>query len=178
MDFTTFGGHMSTRIAAAVAVAAGLAVAGPAAAQQAAPAPQQNIVEVAQAAGTFQTLLAAAQAAGLVGVLTSEGPFTVFAPTDEAFGKLPAGTVEALLADPAKLAEILKYHVVPGRISAADVMQAGMAHPKTAQGAELHVRVQDGKVLVDNATVVAADIQASNGVIHVIDAVILPPAAR
>jgi uncharacterized surface protein with fasciclin (FAS1) repeats len=161
-----------------VAAAAALVMVAPAAAQQAAPATQKDIVAVAQEAGTFRTLLAAAQAAGLVDVLRSEGPLTVFAPNDEAFAKLPAGTVEALLADPAKLAEVLKYHVVPGRIMAADVMRAGMAHPKTAQGAELHVRVQDGKVLVDNATVIAADIMASNGVIHVIDAVVLPPAGR
>jgi uncharacterized surface protein with fasciclin (FAS1) repeats len=155
----------------AVAVAAGtLVLAGPAAAQQA----QKDIVEVAAEAGTFGTLLAAAQAAGLVEVLKGEGPLTVFAPTDEAFAKLPAGTVEALLAAPAQLAEVLKYHVVAGRVMSADVVRAGMAHPTTVQGERLHVRVENGRVLVDGAQVTTADIEASNGVIHVIDAVVLP----
>ena len=133
-----------------------------------------DIVEVAAEAGSFQTLLAAVEAAGLVEVLKSDGPFTVFAPTDEAFAKLPEGTVEALLADTDKLASILKYHVVPGRISAADVLSAGKAAPTTAQGQALNVRVVEGTVMVDAATVVAADVPASNGVIHVIDTVVLP----
>ncbi len=133
-----------------------------------------DIVEVATQAGTFKTLVAAVQAAGLAATLKGEGPFTVFAPTDAAFAELPEGTLEALLADPAQLAEILKYHVVAGRISAADVLAAGSAHPVTVQGQRLDVRVVDGKVMVDAATVVAADVQASNGVIHVIDRVVLP----
>jgi uncharacterized surface protein with fasciclin (FAS1) repeats len=162
---------------AGVVVGAGMLVAAPAMGQQAM-APQKDIVEVAAEAGTFQTLLAAARAAGLVDVLKGPGPFTVFAPTDEAFAKLPAGTVEGLLADPAKLAEVLKYHVVSGRVMAADVVRAGTAHPETVQGSRLHVRVENGSVLVDGARVVAADVQASNGVIHVIDAVVLPPAGR
>jgi uncharacterized surface protein with fasciclin (FAS1) repeats len=165
------------RKAMAGVVAATLAVAAPAAAQQAASSPK-DIVDVAAEAGTFRTLLAAAEAAGLVEVLRSAGPLTVFAPTDEAFGKLPAGTVEALLADPAQLAEVLKYHVVAGRVMAADVVAAGMAHPVTVQGGALHVRVEGGRVLVDGATVIMADIEASNGVIHVIDAVVLPGSGR
>jgi uncharacterized surface protein with fasciclin (FAS1) repeats len=176
MDTNSVGDSMRTGMAA-VAVAAGILVAAPVAAQQPV-APQKDIVEVAAEAGTFQTLLAAARAAGLVDVLKGAGPFTVFAPTDEAFAKLPAGTVEALLADPAKLAEILKYHVVAGRVMAADVVRAGMAHPETVQGSKLHVRVENGRVLVDDAQVVVADVMASNGVIHVINAVVLPPAGR
>jgi uncharacterized surface protein with fasciclin (FAS1) repeats len=168
---------MRTGMKAAAVAVLGMLVAAPAMAQQAA-APQKDIVEVAAEAGTFQTLLAAARVAGLVDVLKGAGPLTVFAPTDEAFAKLPAGTVEGLLAEPAKLAEVLKYHVVAGRVMSADVIRAGMAHPETVQGARLHVRVENGRVLVDGAQVVAADIMASNGVIHVIDAVVLPPAGQ
>lgn len=134
----------------------------------------KDIVGVATDAGIFKTLLAAAEAAGLVATLQSAGPFTVFAPSDAAFGNLPEGTVEGLLQDPARLAEILKYHVVSGRIGAADVLAAGAATPTTVQGQRLDVRVVDGKVMVDGATVVQADVEASNGVIHVIDAVVLP----
>ena len=134
----------------------------------------KDIVDVAAEAGSFETLLAAASAAGLVETLKSEGPFTIFAPTDEAFDKLPEGTVEALLENPDKLAAILKYHVVPGRIAAKDVIAAGSARPATAQGQSLNVRVVDGKVMVDDATVITADVAASNGVIHVIDTVVLP----
>lgn len=134
----------------------------------------KDIVGVAAEAGGFGTLLAAAEAAGLVETLRSAGPFTVFAPTDAAFDKLPEGTVEALLQDPERLAAILEYHVVPGRITAGDVLEAGAATPTTAQGRRLDVRVVDGKVMVDGATVVQADVEASNGVIHVIDAVLLP----
>jgi uncharacterized surface protein with fasciclin (FAS1) repeats len=164
---------MIRRVLAVAAVVAGAGVVpGTVAAQEAG----KDIVEVAAAAGSFKTLLAAAEAAGLVGTLKSAGPLTVFAPTDEAFAKLPAGTVEALLKDPVKLAAILKYHVVPGRVLAADVVKAGKAQPATAQGGKLDVRVLDGKVKVDAATVVKADVLASNGVIHVIDTVVLPPA--
>jgi len=134
----------------------------------------KNIVETATAAGQFNTLLAAAQAAGLVDVLTSDGPFTVFAPTDEAFAKLPAGTVEELLKEENrdKLAAILTYHVVPGKYMAADVL--GMSSLETAQGSMLAVSLKDGKAYVDNAQIIKTDIIASNGVIHVIDSVVLP----
>jgi transforming growth factor-beta-induced protein len=136
----------------------------------------QDIVEVAAEAGSFNTLLAAAQAAGLVDVLKSEGPFTVFAPTDEAFAALPEGTVEALLANPEALAAILLYHVVPGKVFAADVV--GLESAETAQGSSIRISVYGDTVRINDATVIAADIEASNGIIHVIDAVILPPSAR
>jgi uncharacterized surface protein with fasciclin (FAS1) repeats len=155
------------------AIGAVVALGAPAAASAQAP---KDIVTVAVEAGSFKTLVAAVEAAGLVGVLQGEGPFTVFAPTDAAFAKLPAGTVEALLADKDRLIAVLTYHVVPGRIAASDVMSAGRAAPTTVQGQQLNVRVENGAVLVDGARVVTADIAASNGVIHVIDTVILPPA--
>ena len=130
-----------------------------------------DIVDTAVAAGSFKTLAAALQAAGLVDTLKGPGPFTVFAPTDEAFAKLPAGTVEALLKDKAKLTEILTYHVVPGRVMASDVVKLKSA--KTVQGASVDIR--SGKdVMIDNATVVKANVVASNGVIHVIDTVLMP----
>lgn len=134
----------------------------------------KNIVSVAKEAGMFQTLLAAAEAADLVGVLTGNGPVTVFAPTDEAFAKLPAGTVESLLKPENKdqLAAVLSYHVVPGRVYAKDAVRAGRA--ETAQGGEVVIDIVNGKLKVDSATVIANDIDASNGVIHVIDSVILP----
>ncbi len=135
----------------------------------------QDIVDVAAEAGTFSTLLAAAEAAGLVDVLKSEGPFTVFAPTDEAFAALPEGTVESLLANPEALAAILLYHVVPGKVMAADVVNLESA--ETAQGASIRISVYGDTVRINDATVIAADVEASNGVIHVIDAVILPPSA-
>ena len=122
----------------------------------------------------FKTLAAALQAADLVETLKGKGPFTVFAPTDAAFAKLPKGTVEDLLKpeNRAKLTAILTYHVVPGRVMAADVVKLSKA--KTAQGSEAKIRVEDGKVYVDDAQVTATDIKAGNGVIHVIDSVILP----
>jgi len=134
----------------------------------------RNIVQVATDAGSFTTLVAAVQAAGLSGVLQGEGPFTVFAPTDQAFAALPAGTVEALLADPATLATILTFHVVPGRVTAADIVGAGGAQPTTVQGQTLNITVVNGGVRVNGAQVTTADIAASNGIIHVIDAVLLP----
>ncbi len=137
------------------------------------PAPQ-TIVDIAVADGRFTTLVAAVQAAGLVETLSSEGPFTVFAPTDDAFAKLPEGTVESLLADPEALANILLYHVVPGKVMAADVVNVEYA--LSAQGAPIDVMVKDGNVFVNDAQVIIPDIAASNGVIHVIDTVILPPA--
>lgn len=139
-----------------------------------APAAPGDLVEVAVEAGNFTTLVAAVQAAGLVETLQGEGPFTVFAPTDEAFAQLPEGTVEGLLEDPEALAEILTYHVIPGRVLAADVIEAGEVEPETVQGEALDVRVMDGTVHVDEATVTTADVMASNGVIHVIDTVLMP----
>lgn len=133
-----------------------------------------NIVEVAVANGSFTTLVAAVKAAGLVGTLSSPGPFTVFAPTDAAFAKLPAGTVEALLADKAKLASILTYHVVSGKVGAADVIKMKGGMTKSVQGSSLDIQVRDGKVFVDGAQVIMADVKASNGVIHVIDTVVMP----
>jgi len=139
-----------------------------------APADPGTIVDVATSAGTFNTLVAAVQAAGLAGTLSGPGPFTVFAPTDAAFAKLPAGTVEALLQDPEALAAILTYHVVQGRVTAADVVQLTAA--TTVNGQSVTIEVSGGTVRVDGATVTATDIQASNGIIHVIDTVLLPDA--
>ncbi len=130
-----------------------------------------DIVDTAISAGQFKTLVKAVQEAGLVDTLKGEGPFTVFAPTDEAFAKLPPGTVEALLKDKEKLAQILTYHVVAGKVKAADVKPGDV---KTVQGQSLKVRVQGGAVMVNNAKVTKTDIMASNGVIHVIDTVVLP----
>ena len=134
----------------------------------------KNIVETAREAGSFTTLLAAVDVAGLGDTLADGGPFTVFAPTDEAFAKLPEGTVESLLADPARLTEVLTYHVVPGRVTAAAA--AGLSSAPTVQGDELPIST-DGGVHVGDANVVIADIEAANGVIHVIDRVLLPAAA-
>ncbi len=131
-----------------------------------------DIVETAVAAGSFNTLVAAVKAAGLVETLQSDGPFTVFAPTDEAFSKLPEGAVESLLANPDQLREVLLYHVVPGRVMAADVVNLG--HATTAQGQDLAIRASDGSVTINEARVTTTDIQTSNGVIHVIDSVLLP----
>jgi uncharacterized surface protein with fasciclin (FAS1) repeats len=132
-----------------------------------------DLVAVASGAGSFNTLVAAVKAAGLVETLQGKGPFTIFAPTDEAFAKLPAGTVESLLKPENKdqLIAILTYHVVAGKVMAADVktMQA-----KTVNGKELTIKVADGKVTVDSAKVTKTDVAASNGVIHVIDTVVLP----
>ena len=137
----------------------------------------KNIVEIAAEAGSFNTLVAAVKAAGLVETLSGTGPFTVFAPTDAAFAKLPAGTVEALLGDKAKLTSILTFHVVAGKVMAADIIKANGAKPTTVNGLPVDVVVRDGKVYVNGAQVVTADIVASNGVIHVIDAVLIPTAA-
>ena len=138
------------------------------------PAQAGDIVDVAVADGRFTTLVAAVQAAGLVETLKSEGPFTVFAPTDDAFAKLPAGTVEGLLKDIPTLKNILLYHVVPGKVMAADVVK--LTSTDTALGKPVSIKVEDGKVFVNDAQVIITDVEASNGVIHVIDTVILPPA--
>ncbi len=136
--------------------------------------PAKNIVQVAVENGSFNTLVAAVKAAGLAETLQGPGPFTVFAPTDAAFAKLPAGTVEALLADKEKLASILTYHVLSGKVGASDVIKGNGAKPETVNGQPLDIVVRGGKVYVNGAEVVMADVQASNGVIHVIDAVLMP----
>jgi uncharacterized surface protein with fasciclin (FAS1) repeats len=138
----------------------------------------QTIVGVAINNGSFKTLVAALKAADLVGALQGKGPFTVFAPTDAAFAKLPAGTVDALLKDPKALAAILTYHVVPGKVMAADVIKAGGAKPATLNGAKLDIVVRNGMVYVNTGMVTTADVAASNGVIHVIDTVLLPPTGK
>ena len=162
------------RIAAAVIASAALAISLPASAADAMTKKSQDIVDTAVAAGSFKTLAAALDAAGLVATLKGPGPFTVFAPTDAAFAKLPAGTLDNLLKpeNKAKLASILTYHVVPGKVMAADVVKLTSA--KTVQGQSVKIAVTGGKVSVDGANVTSTDIAASNGVIHVIDAVILP----
>ena len=131
----------------------------------------KDIVDTAVEAGTFNTLARALTEAGLVETLKGAGPYTVFAPTDAAFAKLPAGTLEALLADKAKLTKVLTYHVVPGKVMAADV--AKVSRVKTVQGQNVKIATGPG-VKVNNANVVKPDVEASNGVIHVIDAVMLP----
>ncbi len=135
---------------------------------------KKDIVDTAVAAGDFKTLATALQAAGLVDTLKGKGPFTVFAPTDEAFAKLPAGTVADLLKpeNHEKLVSILTYHVVPGKVMAKDVVKLHEA--KTVNGKDVKIMAEGGKVMVDNANVVKTDIACSNGVIHVIDSVILP----
>ena len=174
--FTKFKSVILAAVVSGAALTAwGLGVrnAAHAAAPAAAPA-SKDIVDTAIAAGSFKTLAAALQAAGLVDTLKGSGPFTVFAPTDDAFAKLPAGTVESLLKpeNKAQLVKVLTYHVVPGKVMASDAMKLTSA--KTVEGASLTIKVTDGKVYVDNAQVIKADVAASNGVIHVIDAVVLP----
>ena len=151
-------------LAAATALVAGTSV----------QAQQKDIVDTAVAAGSFKTLAAALQAAGLVDTLKGSGPFTVFAPTDEAFAKLPAGTVEELLKpeNKAKLTAILTYHVVPGKVMASQVVS--LKEAKSVNGKSVKIAVDNGTVMIDNAKVVKTDIGATNGVIHVIDTVILP----
>jgi transforming growth factor-beta-induced protein len=148
--------------------------ASPVATQAPAVSKQATIVDTAVAAGNFKTLVAAVQAAGLAETLSGAGPFTVFAPTDEAFAKLPAGTVDTLLKpeNKAKLAAILTYHVVPGSVKAADVVK--VKHLGTVNGQRVGIKVEGPKVMVDGALVSATDIGCSNGVIHVIDSVMLP----
>jgi uncharacterized surface protein with fasciclin (FAS1) repeats len=131
-----------------------------------------DIVDVAAEAGSFNTLIAALEAAELVDVLRSDGPFTVFAPTDEAFAAIPEADLKALLADKEALTAVLTYHVVPGKVMSSDVVKLKSA--TTVQGQDVDIAVSMGKVKIDDATVTAADIPAAHGVIHVIDAVILP----
>ncbi len=153
-----------------LALVACLAAVSPARAQQ-----TKDIVDTAVAAGSFKTLAKALTAADLVGTLKGAGPFTVFAPTDEAFAKLPAGTLDNLLKpeNKAMLVRVLTYHVVPGRVMAADVVKINSA--KAVSGDSLHIKATGGNVMVDKARVTKTDIIASNGVIHVIDSVLLPP---
>jgi uncharacterized surface protein with fasciclin (FAS1) repeats len=133
---------------------------------------EKDIVDTAVSAGSFTTLATALEAAGLVDTLKGNGPFTVFAPTDDAFAKLPAGTVESLLKDIPALTAILTYHVVPGKVQAAQVVT--MSSADTVNGESLPVSVMNGRVKIGTATVTATDIMATNGVIHVIDSVLLP----
>lgn len=150
----------------------------PAATAVRAPAQSRNIVQTAVATGQFKTLVKALRAAGLVNALEGSGPFTVFAPTDAAFSKLPPGTLASLLKpeNKARLREILTYHVVQGDVTSAQVIHLSSA--QTLDGKEVQIRVEDGAVRVNDALVVKADIRASNGVIHAIDAVLLPGAAN
>jgi uncharacterized surface protein with fasciclin (FAS1) repeats len=130
-----------------------------------------DIVDIAVANGNFKTLVKAVQEAGLVDTLKGEGPFTVFAPTDEAFAKLPPGALQGLLKDKTKLAQVLTYHVVAGKVMAADIKPGQV---KTVEGQPVRLQVKGGEVMVNNAKVTQADVVASNGVIHVIDKVIMP----
>lgn len=133
---------------------------------------KKDIVDTAIAAGSFNTLAKALQAADLVDTLKGDGPFTVFAPTDAAFAKIPKADLDALLKDKAALTEVLTYHVVSGKVMAADVVKLTQAN--TVEGSPVKIKVVDGKVMINNANVSATDIAASNGVIHVIDTVIMP----
>jgi uncharacterized surface protein with fasciclin (FAS1) repeats len=135
-------------------------------------AAKTDIVDTAVAAGSFNTLVTAVKAADLVNTLKGPGPFTVFAPNDAAFAKVPAADLNALLQDKAALGKVLTFHVVPGKVMAADVVK--LSSVKTVQGQELRIEVKDGTVLVNGAKVVSTDIETSNGVIHVIDSVVLP----
>lgn len=134
----------------------------------------QDIVGIAAGDDRFETLVAALQAADLVGTLQGEGPFTVFAPTDDAFDNLPAGTVDALLQDIPALTDVLLYHVVSGKVMAADVV--GLTSATTVLGQDVTITVDEGNVFINDAQVIITDIEASNGVIHVIDNVLIPPA--
>jgi uncharacterized surface protein with fasciclin (FAS1) repeats len=165
------GEKMKTINAAVLALALSAGLGGAATAQS---IHDKDIVQIAVSAGSFKTMVAAVQAADLVEVLKSDGPFTVFAPTDEAFNKLPAGTVENLLKpeNKQKLVAILTYHVVAGRVNAADVVSLSSA--KTVNGQDLSISAKNGSVMVDKARVTGTDIMASNGIIYVIDTVILP----
>jgi transforming growth factor-beta-induced protein len=167
----------SIRIATLVAAAlvASIATTAAAAPDRSAEAPSKNIVETAVAAGQFKTLASLLDRAGLVNTLATGGPFTVFAPTDAAFAKLPKSTLDSLAANPAKLRAVLLYHVVSGAVPAKDVVELRTA--KTLNGASVRIRVTGGSVRVDAARVTTADVMASNGVIHVIDRVLIPKAA-
>ena len=159
----------------AVLAVAAVAVVGAGSASAQSRASSVDIVQTAVGAGQFTTLASLLQQAGLVDTLATGGPFTVFAPTDAAFAKVPKATLDALAADPAKLKAVLLYHVVPGRVTAADVVKLTSA--KTAEGRSLGIKVSNGSVFVDGAQVTTPDVEASNGVIHVIDSVLIPQEA-
>jgi len=133
----------------------------------------KDIVTTAVDAGVFKTLVTALTEAGLIETLQGKGPFTVFAPTDDAFAKLPKGTVEGLLKDKEALKKILLYHVVSGNVMSTDVVK--LTEAATVEGSKIKIKVKDGKVMINDAKVTTADVKASNGVIHIIDTVILPP---
>jgi len=168
----TFKNARITAVALAASLVTSMALAG--SYEEKGGMAKADIVDTAVAAGQFNTLAAALEAGDLIGTLKGDGPFTVFAPTDAAFAKLPEGTVESLLKPENKdqLVSILTYHVVAGKVKAADVVKLDSA--TTVNGADVRIAVKGDKVMVDNATVVKTDITASNGVIHVIDTVILP----
>lgn len=157
-------------------IAAALVAAAAAVAPTSVSAQSKDIVETAVAAGSFKTLATALEKTDLIATLKGKGPFTVFAPTDEAFAKLPAGTLDKLLANPDELKAILLYHVVSGEVMAAQA--AKLTTAKTVNGADIKISAMNGGVMINQAHVVKADIKASNGVIHVLDAVILPPKAQ
>jgi uncharacterized surface protein with fasciclin (FAS1) repeats len=138
----------------------------------AAEASNNDIVAVAISAGSFNTLVAAVKAAGLAETLQSAGPFTVFAPTDEAFAKLPEGTIENLIANPDQLKKILLYHVVSGKVTAGDVVK--LSDAATVEGSDVMIKVNGSGVMINNANVTQTDVMASNGIIHVIDTVLIP----
>ena len=163
---------MVLHILSSAAVAASLFVGAGSATVEHSDDQSMNIVETAVSAGSFNTLVAAVQAAGLVETLSGDGPFTVFAPTDEAFAEIPEDQLNALLADKEALTAVLTYHVVAGKVMAEDVVKLDSA--ETVNGQSVSVMVEDGKVMIDGAEVITADISTSNGVIHVIDKVILP----
>lgn len=163
-----------TRVAAALAIAFTAPVAFAQSAYKA-DKPMKDIVQVAVEAGSFETLVTAVKAADLVETLKGKGPFTVFAPTDAAFAKLPKGALDGLIADKSALTSVLTYHVVAGKVLAADVITKSAV--STVNGQSIDIKVADGKVYVNGAQVVKTDILASNGVIHVIDGVLMPKAA-
>jgi uncharacterized surface protein with fasciclin (FAS1) repeats len=163
---------MFANVITVAAFAASVFLTGPEAVKPGSDEPTQNIVEIASQAGSFNTLVAAVQAAGLAETLSGEGPFTVFAPTDEAFAQIPEDQLNALLADKEALTAVLTYHVVAGKVMAADVV--GLDSAETVNGQSVDIHVMDGKVMIDDAEVVTTDIEATNGVIHVINKVILP----
>jgi uncharacterized surface protein with fasciclin (FAS1) repeats len=163
---------MVRNIIASAAVAAALVFSAPGIMSAQETAPTMNIVETAVSAGSFNTLVTAVKAAELVETLSGPGPFTVFAPTDEAFAQIPEDQLNALLADKEALAAVLTYHVVAGKVMAADVVTLSTA--ETVNGQSVDIKVMDGKVMIDGAEVVSTDIHTTNGVIHVINKVILP----
>jgi uncharacterized surface protein with fasciclin (FAS1) repeats len=163
---------MVLNIISTVAVAASMLVGTPESEVGPQSDPSMNIVETAISAGSFNTLVAAVKAADLVETLSGEGPFTVFAPTDEAFAEIPEEQLNALLADKEALTAVLTYHVVAGKVMAEDVVKLSSA--ETVNGQSVDIKVMDGKVMIDGAEVISADVAATNGVIHVINKVILP----